>query len=159
MSNLYSGPMGVLYEYFRAADAGAAAEPVRPDWAGPFRPPAGRTAFDGLPTKGIDPAVMVAKLVGLVRGLGWSMDLVSLNLVTSTDGHEQLVLALDDAARDTLADIPPDAASDLGARWAEIEEFSGEVDPEALAGFIVDLAALAGRARAAGEHLYCWACL
>jgi hypothetical protein len=57
------------------------------------------------------------------------------------------VVVLDDQTRDTPAG--------LAARWAGIEEFHGDADPARLRTVVEALIELAGRARAAGEPLFC----
>ncbi|GIF72511.1 hypothetical protein [Asanoa siamensis] len=61
--------------------------------------------------------------------------------------------------RDALAGLSDEQLPELAVRWAAIEEFGGFVPADVLVGTMGELAGLARRARAAGEHLYCWICL
>jgi hypothetical protein len=65
------------------------------------------------------------------------------------------VVVLDDQTRDTLAGLPADRLPGVAARWAGIKEFHGGAGPARLQTVIEALIELAGRARAAGEPLFC----
>jgi hypothetical protein len=153
--------MGVLTDYFRAPgvaevrrhmDENDACSPV----------PA---TFDGVELKGMDPAVMLGKLVGFATGREWSTDLVDDRLIWPEGGEQDLahegpwVTVLGDRARDVLAGIPAALAPELAERWAGIEEFDGTGDPEFLRTVVTDLIALSARAREQRESLFCWICL
>lgn len=153
--------VGVLFDYFRAADPGAAVLTDGPDWAGPFHPPAGVERFDGVDAKGIDPVVMLGQLVGFVQGVTSIADLVdttgaALRADEQDDHANHGVLEILDETRDVLASVAAEQVPELAARWAEIEEFGGYADADALAGTVTELVALSRRAEAAGEHLFCW---
>ena len=160
------GFVGLLVDYFRAPDAAAAAAVDDPEWAGPLFPRGFAEPFDRVEAKGIDPSVALGKLVGLVQGVPWSLDLVEETLVRPTaeeaeaDPPESAVIQLGDGVRDVLASVTAERVPDLAARWATIEEFSGsssgQGDADYLAEVLSGLAALSRRAQAAGEHLYCW---
>ena len=47
------------------------------------------------------------------------------------------------------------------SKWSQVEEFAlaDDLDEPELHALVTDLVALARRARAAGERLYCWCCL
>ncbi|MET8543268.1 hypothetical protein ABZW03_21850 [Kitasatospora sp. NPDC004799] len=62
------------------------------------------------------------------------------------------------AARDALAGVPDERVPEAVARWAGAEEWHG-AEPSDLLPLAEELIALARRARAAGEQLYCWICL
>src|SRR6266498_2494408 len=67
--------MGVLFDYFRAPDAAAAQAMELP--TGPLVPSdAGLSVFDGVATKGVDPAVVLGQLVAIVREVPWTTDVV-----------------------------------------------------------------------------------
>jgi hypothetical protein len=150
--------MGVLYDYFRASDAVA----NDPDWFGPLVPYALAEQFDAVDAKGIEPTVILGRLVGILQGVPWSLDLVGTTPVApqaadeEDDDSESGVLRLADGARDTLASVTAEQAPAIAARWAEIGEFFGRADTVYLAETLTDLAALSRRAKAAGEHLFCW---
>ncbi|GIE01244.1 hypothetical protein Adu01nite_25940 [Paractinoplanes durhamensis] len=150
--------MGVLYDYFRApGTAEVLAHMAEHDAFSPVP-----DTFDGIELKSIDPAVILARLVGFVTGRAWSVDLVDERLIWPEGGEQDMehegpwVSVLDDPSRDVLAGIPADRIPELADRWAAVEEFSGFADPEFLRDVIAEFAALATRARAHGESLYCW---
>jgi hypothetical protein len=172
--------MGVLCDYFRAPDASVAATVVDLP-AGPIAPgDDGRTHFDGVDAKGVMPHVMLGQLVAIVRGVPYDDEILTTATVwpppdtapASVEEYEDLpedspwhtgpwVEELDDGTRDTLADIDADRVGEYAARWAEIEEFSfaGVPPGDDLRPLVVELSSLAGRARDAGERLYCWSSL
>ncbi|MBV2152376.1 hypothetical protein [Kitasatospora sp. SUK 42] len=133
-------------------------------------------AFDGVEAKRLDPGVVLAELVAAIRDEPWQVDLVVETPVWPTtpepgpgrtDGPADeddpwttgpWVTELDDATRDTLAQVPDERVPEAVARWAQAEE-CGAADPSDLLPVAEELIALARRARAAGERLYCWICL
>ncbi|MER7754778.1 hypothetical protein [Kitasatospora sp. NPDC097643] len=163
--------MGVLTDYFRAPDAAAVVRAMERDdrmLVGGRDP-----VFDGVEAKRVDPNVVLAQLVAAIRREPWRVDLVADAPVwptTAPPGPEGLededdpwvtgpwVTELDTATRDALAGVPDDLVPEAVARWARAEELGG-VDPEFLLPLAEELIALARRARAAGEQLYCWICL
>jgi hypothetical protein len=172
--------MGVLFDYFRAADDTAAAG-VAGSVGGPLVPDDdGQPPFDGVDAKGVDPAVTLAMLVAIISEVPWSTDLVATTAVwpppetepNSVEDAKDLpedspwvtgpwVEQLADRTRDTLADTAPARHREIAGRWAQIEEFElyTDVDADALQPLVSQLVGLAQRARAAGEHLYCWSSL
>jgi hypothetical protein len=153
--------VGVLFDYFRAADADAATVADGPDWAGPLYPRDAVEPFDGVDAKGIDPVVVLGQLVGFVQGVTSIADLVNttgaaLQADEQDDHANHGVLEILDETRDVLASVTEEQVPQLAARWAEIEEFGGYADADALAGTVTELVALSRRAKAAGEHVYCW---
>ena len=150
--------MGVLYDYFHAPgiaevrrhlDQNEGESPV-PD------------TFEGVFVKQIDPTVLLGQLVGFAGGRTWAPDLVQEKLVWPEDAEDSegpWVTVLDDNTRDVLAAITAERMPELAGRWAAVEEFGGHLDATLLGETIEELAALAGRARAQGESLYCWICL
>ncbi|MFD7449040.1 hypothetical protein [Kitasatospora sp. NPDC059827] len=162
--------MGVLTDYFRAPDAETV---VRALAAADGSMAAVRADFDVLEAKRIDPGVLLGKLVAAVRAEPWRVDLVEDTPVwpaTPQPGPDgpwdeddpwstgPWAFELGDAARDALAEVPDDRIPEAVRQWAEAEEWGGadRTDLLPLAG---ELIALARRARAAGERLYCWVCL
>jgi hypothetical protein len=152
--------MGVLYDYFRAADdvtAYAAAD--RP--GGPLATDrSGAPAFDGVAAQGIDPVVTLGQLVAFVRGVSWSPDLVVAEQIARSP-VEAWVERLAQPVRDWLAGVADDALPEIVLKWSQVEDFpsDGDLDERQLHALVTDLVALARRARAAGEQLYCWCCL
>ncbi|RCV47741.1 hypothetical protein [Marinitenerispora sediminis] len=165
--------MGVSHDYFRAVDAPAAVRVM--DQPGG---PAGRgSPWDALDGRGVDPHVVLARLVAIARGAEGRSRLLDATPVwpagACPEHWEDLpadspwvtgpwIEELDPAVRDALADVDNARLPDLAARWARIEEFQppyGAVDEAALQAFLERLVQLARRARDAGERLYCWSCL
>ena len=149
--------MGVLYDYFRAPGP---AEVRRHLDENEGSSPA--EVFDSVDLKMIDPGVALSQLLEFATGrkapdrerLIWPV-----GVADDPDYMGPWVTVLADEARDILAAIPAGRVSGLAERWTGIEEFSGFLDAEFLSGVLTDLSALAVRARAQGESLYCWCCL
>ncbi|GAA3000029.1 hypothetical protein [Actinokineospora diospyrosa] len=153
--------MGVLTDYFRAADAGVVVRYLELSEAAS---PVGE--FDGVQAKSVDPDVVLGQLVAAALG-GSYEDLDSRPVWPTspppTDVPEEgdpwaegpWVSELDAPVRDALAGVSDVAA--VTAVWVEAEEVFGEAaewEP-----FVAELVALARRARDAGESLFCWVCL
>ncbi|MFB7471384.1 hypothetical protein [Kitasatospora sp. NPDC056184] len=165
--------MGVLTDYFRAADDAAVLAAIEDPESG--SPVGGaRPVFDGVEAKGVDPDVVLGQLIAVVRQVEWAVDLVGGTPVwptTPPPGREgpadeddpwatgPWVMRLDRAARDTLADLADAEVPAVSARWAAESEELGTTDGEDLRPLVEDLAGLARRAREADEDLYCWICL
>ncbi|MFE4397250.1 MULTISPECIES: hypothetical protein [Streptomycetaceae] len=169
--------MGVLTDYFRAGDAATVVralelgDGVLPPFDGDGSSGgAFDGAFDGVEAKGVDPTVLLGQLVAAALGEPWRVDLVTETAVWPTtpapgpSGPEDeddpwatgpWVTRLGPAARDALAGVPDERVPEVVARWAEAEEWGG-ADPSDLLPLVEELIALARRARAAGEQLYCW---
>ncbi|MFE6868674.1 hypothetical protein ACFVFS_19200 [Kitasatospora sp. NPDC057692] len=165
--------MGVLTDYFRAADDGAVLAALDAAEGGPLVGGA-RPAFDGVEAKGVDPDVVLGQLIAVVRRVEWAVDLVGGTPVwptTPEPGREgpadeddpwatgPWVMRLDRAVRDTLAGLTDAELPAVSARWAAESEESDTSDGGDLHWLVEALAGLARRAREAGEDLYCWICL
>ncbi len=151
--------MGVLCDYFVAADDAAAIAAL--DLLGPGGSPAsvhGEAAgLDSIDLKGIEPAVMVGKLVAFVRGIEWEPGLAAGRLLwTPDEDNGPWVTPMPNAARDTLAGIAPEDIPRLAERWATIEEFRGGADAAACGAIIEQISSLARRARDADHRVYAW---
>ncbi|GII26453.1 hypothetical protein [Planosporangium mesophilum] len=154
--------MGVLYDYFRAKDDAAAVRLMEDLDGGPVVGSGDGVAVDAIDLKGIEPAVTLGKLVSFVRGVSWEVNLVDLKLLWSGDEQEgPWLMTLDRATRDTLASITDAQVLELSAQWGRIEELAwgGPLPDDQMLPAIEEVAALARRARDAGEDLYCWCCL
>lgn len=155
--------MGVLFDYFRAADPAAVAKlmeataghsPIYPD---------GPVVADGVDAKGIEPVVTLGQLIAMILDVEWDTALADGDLVwpageSGEDDDGPWVQAVNQQARDALAGVDDARLPELAERWAGIEELSA-ASPEAVEGLhavATDLVALARRARAAGDQLYCW---
>ncbi|MGW5769507.1 hypothetical protein ACWEVY_10205 [Streptomyces longwoodensis] len=181
--------MGVLCDYFHAGDGASAVElAIGPggDWlSGTSLEDAGA---DWIDAKGIDPDVVLAQLVAFAEGAFVEGTFVGSASVGSVcvdggpaDGPELvwpdvpypgggseepgspwetglILQQLPDRWRDVLAALPEDAVPAAAARWGGIEELYF-ADPRDAEDAVVTFVRLAGRARAAGAHLYCRCCV
>ncbi|KDN80973.1 hypothetical protein [Kitasatospora cheerisanensis] len=149
--------MGALFGYFAAADDDDALGAVVRDDDEPFG-----TGYDGTVVKGLDPVVALGPAEELLTGRSAAelrADPRCGGLVGTSEDGEALVLSLSDALRDALARCGDAAPAEVAARWAATDGlFPGVPDPEHLADFLRELAALAARAAARGGRLYCWVC-
>lgn len=156
--------MGVLCDYFRAADDKAAIALLERLDGEPLVS-ARRTdpAVDAVDAKGIDPSVTLGQLVAFALDVEWDPAIADGPLVWN--GGEDLsegpwVTLLTETARDALAGITEDRMPSLAARWVRIEELVDDGLPDdALLPVLAELAGLARRARDAGDQLYCWCSL
>lgn len=141
--------MGVFCDYFLAAGEGAVAELMaRTEGDSPLTLHNGQ----GVDAEGIDPAVGLGKVVALILGVGWEPGLVPAQPVWEADleCHEgPWVLDVGEVAVRALAGL---GDADVPAVVARLPN----TDPEWLADALRSLAALARRATATGERLYCW---
>ncbi|WP_406319631.1 hypothetical protein OHA77_20055 [Streptosporangium sp. NBC_01639] len=166
----------MLYDYYRAANRDAATSRPELGRAVAEHLP-GEPVFDAVDAKGIDPGVGLGKLVGLIRGVPWSVDLTqSVSVYPPPEGAPQSeeeweslpedspylegpgIEELPAAVRDTLADIDDARLPEIAGRWAEIEEFTtyGSVDSEYLLTVAEELVGLARSAKDNDQLLYCW---
>jgi hypothetical protein len=148
--------MGVLQEYF-AADSDEQAAGV-----GQFGP-AGRQgeqpAFDCVEDTGIDPVVQLTKLVALLTGRDYAElkdDERQGRSLGDPQTFEYGVLTVPDTLRAALAEADDERLREVVVPWSQTEEFWGPVDLDGLLRVTTDLAALARRAQARGQRLYCW---
>jgi hypothetical protein len=165
--------VGTLSDYFRAADAKAAARAMKLP-GGPLLP---EPAFDGVEAKGIDPCVVLGQLVAIIREVPWDVELVRTTLVwpppdTQPRSEEEynalpedspwkagaLLEELSRQVRDTLAAVDDALLPAIAAQWARIEEFYGNMSTDDAQSLIKDLVGLARRARDGDDALYCWSC-
>jgi len=104
--------MGVLYDYFRAASDASAIKLMEDLGGGPVVTATG-SPVDAIDLKGIEPAVTLGKLVGLVRGVPWDVNLVQSPLLWSLDEQGPWLMSIADGARDTLASIEAERFAEL----------------------------------------------
>jgi hypothetical protein len=152
--------MGVLYDYFRAPGAAAAATAAqRP--GGPLATAGAGVAFDGVAARGIDPVVTLGQLVAFVRGVSWTPELVGAEEIARSAVAGAWVERLGQPVRDALAGAVDDTLPEIVVKWSQTEEFApgSDTDERMLFALVTDLVGLARRARAANEQLYCWCCL
>jgi hypothetical protein len=151
--------MGVLYDYFRATAESALDAADRP--GGPLATDGSGAAFDGVAARGIDPVVTLGQLVAFIRGVTWTPELVDAAEVARSRVSGTWIELLGEQVRDWLADADDDALPEIVVKWSQLEEFApaDDADEGELLALVADLVALARRARAAGQGLYCWCCL
>jgi len=161
--------MGVLTDYFRAADAASVAAALERTDGGPLvgvRNP----AFDGIEAKGVDPVVVLGQLIAAIKQVPRQTDLADGTTVwpaTPAPGPDgpadeddpwaagPWVTQLDIAVRDALAGAPDGDVPRVAAEWVQAEELEG-ARAECMQPLAEELIQLARRARDAGEQLYCW---
>ncbi|MBP2471381.1 hypothetical protein JOF53_000253 [Crossiella equi] len=147
--------MGIVYDYFRAADDQDALRVVEYD-AGPrFGSLPGLTPFDAVAAPGVDPVVVLGQLLAFVLAQPWHVDLVparSLWPVAATSPEPPLVFAVGRRARDVLATVCEEDLPELAGKWAGIAELPGWQPLPVL----TELVALAQRAVKDGDRLFCW---
>ncbi|MQS15628.1 hypothetical protein F7Q99_25995 [Streptomyces kaniharaensis] len=164
--------MGVLTAYFRAPGTEAVRRVLERTEGG--SPLGGRQpAFDGVESKGLDPSVVLGQLIAAIRQVPWDVHLVAETTVWPTGpapgpespGGEDdpwatgpWVTEIDAATRDALAEVREADIPAVAATWAQAEELYGAA-AEDVQPVVEELVGLAGRAREAGDRLYCWACL
>ncbi|KUN04819.1 hypothetical protein AQI95_18190 [Streptomyces yokosukanensis] len=168
--------MGVLYDYFHAADRTTAV-----DWAiGPGgdwlaeRPSLDEVGADWVDMKGLDPHVVLGQLVAFTEGRPYDVRAAGPELVwpdlqawpyerRAAPGEESPwdsglhLVELPDAWRDRLAAIEGEHVPMLALQWYDIEEVDF-ADFHACEDHVRAFAGLARRARAAGTRLYCFCC-
>lgn len=152
--------MGVLYDYFRAADDAAAINLMESIGDGPASQ--ADDLVDAIDLKGIEPTVHLGKLVALAGGIPWQVDLVDTELLWSGTEEGPWLVSIKDAVRDALAEIATGGELlELSAQWGRTEELArpGPLPPEQMLPVIEEVAGLARRAREADEHIYCWCSL
>jgi hypothetical protein len=141
--------MSMFCDYFAAGsdeDAGAAIGGVV----------SGET--DVVSAKGIDPLVQLGTLEELLTGRPFD-DICagprSGVLIKDGGDGERVVVSVTDELCTALADASDERLAQVAVPWSQTEEFFGEADPEQLAEVLGALAALAQRARAAEQRLFC----
>ncbi|WP_422736555.1 hypothetical protein ACN263_23880 [Micromonospora sp. WMMD729] len=159
--------VGVLYDYFRASDDEAVAKLMADTDGEPVVREGGSSVEDAVDGKGIDPNVILGKVVSFALDVPWTSDLVGERLLWPDGAAEDReyegpwVVVLGEGARDVLAEIPDDRVAPLAEQWSRIEELShySDTQPEAMLSRLREFVGLARRARASGQNIYCWICL
>ncbi len=150
--------MGVLFDYFRAPDASTAAamlERVGGPMGGPDAP-----VLDAVNGKGFEPAVMMRKLQSLLTGVPYDeLPEAEVELLAMAGEDGPWIVQLSEELRDALADAQRSRLPAVAEQWVRTEEFWEQPPAAEVLPFLGEVAALAGRARQAGERLYCWICL
>ena len=158
--HLHNPVMGVITDYFSApSDEAAASVFNRP--GGPAQPLGDAPPLDTLESKGIDPAVKLGKLEAIITGQSWR-DVFAKPSHGKTLAHDDegylLVCTVSVELQALLVAATPGQLAEWAVPWSQTEEFRG-AKPDSLTWFLDELAALAGRASARDERLYCWICV
>jgi hypothetical protein len=156
--------VGLLYDYFRAADGASVAKLMEFTGGGSLLRHGQDPLADAVDAKAIDPTVVIGQLVSFALDVPWSPELLDAKLVWPADAAQDeedegpWVVVLAERARDALDEIADDRLPELAARWSHIEELSryDDVRPDTMLPVLTQLVGLARRARGAGEALYCW---
>ncbi|MFG2339165.1 hypothetical protein [Streptomyces yangpuensis] len=119
------------------------------------------TGYDRLVVKGMDPVVELLPAEVLLTGR--SAEAVEADprhggLIATVGDGEVIGVSLTDVLRDSLASAGPARLGAVAADWSRSAVFTTPPDPEALAGFLDALSALARRAVAHDRRLYCRIC-
>ena len=155
--------MGILYEYF-AAGSDEAAVRVLDVTGGPIAANSKRNGnhrWDVIDGVAIEPTVNLADLEELLTGVEYD-DIVENPRAGDTVAsvHDQgLVITVTDSLLGALAALPIGRIAALAGDWSHAEEFGGEASPGDLTKFLTEFSALAKRAAAREERLYCWVSL
>jgi hypothetical protein len=135
------------YWYFRAPDDATAAALI-----------GGGPTGDCCEVNDVDPAVALGTLEALLTAVESDDpgdDDRRGGLIASADDYERMMLSVADGLRDALATTDDARIDDVAGAWVQTEELVGAASGE-MANVIRELAALSRRAKASGEHLYCW---
>src|SRR3954469_17441756 len=140
--------MGALYEYFRAPDRETALRLLTLDdeYGVPDGPTIVEADLDTFDAKGLDPTVVMGRLLALILQVPWRVDLVETVSVwppeeTRPASPEEMRLLPADSPwnsgvdleefgvsfRDAFADIDDHALPWIAEQWAGIEEFQGHM--------------------------------
>lgn len=167
--------MGAINEYYRATDRDAAI--VHPECPRVIDRPDEGPAFDAVDAGKVDPEYEFCKLVALILGEPYSVDLVGLTfLYPPPEGAPQspeeadalpegspylegpVVAEFAGRVRDALAGVENDRLLALAAQWSTIEEFEiyNDTGPQDLLSLVEELVGLARRAKEHDQQVYCW---
>jgi hypothetical protein len=149
--------VGVLFDYFRAPDASTAAA-VLERLGGPTTPDPDAPLVDTVAGKGFEPEVMLRTLQSLLTGVPYE-ELPEGELLAMEAEDGPWIVQLSAELRDALADAQPGRLPAVAEQWVRTEEFWGQATAAEVLPFLGEVTALVGRARRAGERLYCWICL
>jgi hypothetical protein len=159
--------VGVLYDYFRASDDEAVAKLMTATDGDPVVRDGDSSVEDAVDGKGIDPMVILGRVVSFALDVPWSSNLVGQRLIWPDDATQDpeyegpWVVVLNNGTRDVLAEIPDSRLPALAEQWSGIEELSdySDMQPEVMLSRLREFVELARRARRSGDSIYCWICL
>jgi hypothetical protein len=105
-----------------------------------------------------DPVVQLGSLEELLTGTPYEEVVADprSGREVARDGSDRLVLTVTDGLTEALANASDERLRVVALPWSQTEEFLGDGGLEALAGLLLELAALARQALGDGERLYCW---
>jgi hypothetical protein len=166
--------VGVLFDYFRASSPDEARNlallPGGPLGSGPRL----STGADGVSAKGMDPVVVMGRLLALILDVEWSTRLVRPVDVWPPGPRPQRgdhipddspwatgpwVSDLGREFRDGFADVDDFNLPWISDKWWPIEELPGVGDAMWALNTAEEFVALARRAQDSYQSIYCWACL
>lgn len=148
--------MGVACDYFAAASDDEAASVLE---SGPLA----QGSVDTVELKGVEPVVAMGILESLLTQQPYEVVVENPRQGLQVADHDDgvFVMAMTSELQTALATAERVVLHQAASRWAENPELAvtDEEDLDALTEGLVELAALARRASARGEYLYCWMCL
>lgn len=150
------GHMGVLFGYYAADDDAHALGAIDRDDDGPLG-----AGYDGVEVKHLDPVVCLLPAEARLRGgpaAAVTADRARGRLVGMIEDGEVVTVGLSPAFRDALAAATPESLAEAAEVWSRSDASLGPSERPWLLDFLTDLAALATRAVARGQGLYCWIC-
>ena len=115
-----------------------------------------------VPGNGIEPVVQMGTLEALLTARSYDEVMAPHpggQTIAVRDGGERLVMKLTGTLSSALAAASDDRLAQVAVPWSQTDEFWGQGEPEALAGFLLGLAGLVREARQADQYLYCWVCV
>jgi hypothetical protein len=159
----HTADMGVLTDYFSApSDESTASALDRV--GGPGQPAAGPSPlppFDTFQAKGLDPYVIIGKLEAALTGQDYRAITAGTQygrMVAKRGAQGPWVTKVNSPLQAALSLAGSERLARALAEWSQAEEL-GDASPEEMTWVLEGLSALARRATAKGEHLYCWVCL
>lgn len=144
--------MGVLTDYFSAPSDQAAASALD---GGPALP------FDTFRSKALDPYLIMGRLEAALTGRDFetlTSDPRYARTVAERAAEGPWVFKVSSTLQAALAAADKHKLQQAAVQWSDAEELDA-ADLESLLGVAEELAGLATRATAKGEHLYCWVSL
>jgi hypothetical protein len=111
--------------------------------------------FDTLVGNDIDNIVKLGQLEALLLGRDYALASPRYSKFVEEQGGGRCVDAVFDTLHAALADADDSRLAAVAIPWSQIEEFYGQADPDELADWLREFAALARRARDRSERLYC----
>jgi hypothetical protein len=149
--------MSLLCDYFAAPSDHAAALTI--DWdGGPSRPNDGKHGYEVIALGSIEPVVLMGQLEALLTNRSVMEILGDPGHDPVADRHsgERLVMPIGERLAEALASLQEARIPEVAAEWAHAKEFWGRVGPTDLIDPLAELVALARKAQAQSQRVYCW---